>query len=236
MITVCQLHLSIQFERNSFTYWFYTVISFLNITLISVRKIFDWLSNSENLSWLNRYVAAVGESYGLALLFHMLITTFTLTLLAYQATQVKDYVLELGTFLAPLPPSFTHRYVNLLFRDQFHQQILRRNTVHNLKMRWFAIFLFYLLESKLCSVCYTKKMTLFIYFHSVEKPGPKFQIRGTSQNFQSGSSPSKSNILSLFSEQFVVIVIKWRELILQYIKQESSFCSNSFSVRFIFCD
>lgn len=126
MITVCQLHLSIQFERNSFTYWFYTVISFLNITLISVRKIFDWLSNSENLSWLNRYVAAVGESYGLALLFHMLITTFTLTLLAYQATQVKDYVLELGTFLAPLPPSFTHRHVNLLFRDQFHQQILRR--------------------------------------------------------------------------------------------------------------
>lgn len=37
---------------------------------------------------LRRYVAAVGDSYGLALLFHMLITTFTLTLLAYQATQV----------------------------------------------------------------------------------------------------------------------------------------------------
>ncbi|XP_065201681.1 odorant receptor coreceptor [Planococcus citri] len=36
-----------------------------------------------------RYVASISEMYGMALLFHMLVTTFTLTLLAYQATKIN---------------------------------------------------------------------------------------------------------------------------------------------------
>lgn len=36
----------------------------------------------------SRLVTAIGDAYGVALLFHMLITTITLTLLAYQATKV----------------------------------------------------------------------------------------------------------------------------------------------------
>ncbi|XP_044582337.1 odorant receptor coreceptor [Cotesia glomerata] len=36
-----------------------------------------------------RLVTAIGDAYGVALLFHMLITTITLTLLAYQATKVN---------------------------------------------------------------------------------------------------------------------------------------------------
>lgn len=35
-----------------------------------------------------RLVTAIGDAYGVALLLHMLITTITLTLLAYQATKV----------------------------------------------------------------------------------------------------------------------------------------------------
>ena len=35
-----------------------------------------------------RLVTAVGDAYGVALLLHMLATTITLTLLAYQATKV----------------------------------------------------------------------------------------------------------------------------------------------------
>nr|ATV96621.1 odorant receptor co-receptor [Eriocrania semipurpurella] len=37
-----------------------------------------------------RLVAAVGDTYGTALLFHMLVSTITLTLLAYQATKVNS--------------------------------------------------------------------------------------------------------------------------------------------------
>lgn len=37
-----------------------------------------------------RYVAAIGDAYGLALLLHMLTSTITLTLLAYQATKVPS--------------------------------------------------------------------------------------------------------------------------------------------------
>uniref|UniRef100_A0A1S5VFJ4 Odorant receptor n=1 Tax=Meteorus pulchricornis TaxID=51522 RepID=A0A1S5VFJ4_9HYME len=36
-----------------------------------------------------RVVTAIGDAYGVALLFHMLITTITLTLMAYQATKVN---------------------------------------------------------------------------------------------------------------------------------------------------
>lgn len=38
---------------------------------------------------LYRLVTAVGDAYGFALLLHMLTTTITLTLLAYQATKVS---------------------------------------------------------------------------------------------------------------------------------------------------
>lgn len=37
----------------------------------------------------NRLVTAIGDAYGIALLLHMLTTTITLTLLAYQATKVS---------------------------------------------------------------------------------------------------------------------------------------------------
>lgn len=40
------------------------------------------------LSLFSRLVTAIGDAYGVALLLHMLITTITLTLLAYQATKV----------------------------------------------------------------------------------------------------------------------------------------------------
>lgn len=35
-----------------------------------------------------RLVSSIGDTYGTALLFHMLVSTITLTLLAYQATKV----------------------------------------------------------------------------------------------------------------------------------------------------
>ncbi|GBP35404.1 Odorant receptor coreceptor [Eumeta japonica] len=37
----------------------------------------------------HRLVTAIGDAYGVALLFHMLVSTITLTLLAYQATKVN---------------------------------------------------------------------------------------------------------------------------------------------------
>lgn len=41
----------------------------------------------------SRLVTAVGDAYGVALLLHMLTTTITLTLLAYQATKVHMSIL-----------------------------------------------------------------------------------------------------------------------------------------------
>ena len=43
-----------------------------------------------------RLVTAIGDAYGVALLLHMLTTTITLTLLAYQATKVNTYCGILG--------------------------------------------------------------------------------------------------------------------------------------------
>lgn len=48
-----------------------------------------WKYNSKNgKKIVFRLVTAVGDAYGVALLLHMLATTITLTLLAYQATKV----------------------------------------------------------------------------------------------------------------------------------------------------
>lgn len=40
-----------------------------------------------------RYVGLITECYGVALLFHMLVSTVILTILAYQATKVRRHVL-----------------------------------------------------------------------------------------------------------------------------------------------
>lgn len=40
-----------------------------------------------------RYVSLITECYGVALLFHMLVSTVILTILAYQATKVRGHVL-----------------------------------------------------------------------------------------------------------------------------------------------
>lgn len=44
-----------------------------------------------------RYVTCIGDAYGSALLLHMLISTVTLTLLAYQATKVQVMLLSVWT-------------------------------------------------------------------------------------------------------------------------------------------
>lgn len=38
-----------------------------------------------------RLVGSIGDTYGTALLFHMLVSTITLTLLAYQATKASIF-------------------------------------------------------------------------------------------------------------------------------------------------
>lgn len=45
-------------------------------------------SPHEKKSNFHRLVSAIGETYGLALLLHMLTSTIMLTLLAYQATKI----------------------------------------------------------------------------------------------------------------------------------------------------
>jgi len=52
---------------------------------------------------LRRLVAAIGDTYGLALLLHMLTSTIMLTLLAYQATKIEGvnvYALSVLGYLA----------------------------------------------------------------------------------------------------------------------------------------
>ena len=44
---------------------------------------------SETFFTLYRLVAAIGDTYGVALLLHMLTSTIMLTLLAYQATKIE---------------------------------------------------------------------------------------------------------------------------------------------------
>jgi hypothetical protein len=47
------------------------------------------INNNPRFVFPRRLVTAVGDAYGFALLLHMLTTTITLTLLAYQATKVS---------------------------------------------------------------------------------------------------------------------------------------------------
>jgi hypothetical protein len=61
---------------------------------------------------LSRFVGNIGDTYGSALLLHMLTSTVTLTLLAYQATKVCTPQslprLLLDTIIAPLWVPFTY--------------------------------------------------------------------------------------------------------------------------------
>lgn len=47
-----------------------------------------WINGKCFLSFNNRLVSAIGDTYGAALLLHMLTSTICLTLLAYQATKI----------------------------------------------------------------------------------------------------------------------------------------------------
>ncbi|KAK6620640.1 hypothetical protein RUM43_010935 [Polyplax serrata] len=69
-----------------------------------------------------RYVAAIGDAYGLALLLHMLTSTITLTLLAYQATKIEGMDLYSMAVLGYLFYSLAQVFVFCIYGNQIIEE------------------------------------------------------------------------------------------------------------------
>ncbi|THK33260.1 odorant receptor coreceptor [Diachasma alloeum] len=69
-----------------------------------------------------RLVTAIGDAYGVALLFHMLITTITLTLLAYQATKVNGVNVYAATTIGYLLYSLGQVFLFCIFGNRLIEE------------------------------------------------------------------------------------------------------------------
>nr|ALX17413.1 Orco [Pediculus humanus] len=69
-----------------------------------------------------RYVSSIGEAYGLALLMHMLTSTITLTLLAYQATKIDSFDLYAMAVLGYLIYSLAQVFVFCTYGNQLIEE------------------------------------------------------------------------------------------------------------------
>ncbi|KAK0085908.1 hypothetical protein PV325_004248 [Microctonus aethiopoides] len=69
-----------------------------------------------------RLVTAIGDAYGVALLFHMLVTTITLTLLAYQATKVNGINVYAASTIGYLLYSFGQVFLFCVFGNRLIEE------------------------------------------------------------------------------------------------------------------
>ncbi|XP_077288453.1 odorant receptor co-receptor isoform X2 [Arctopsyche grandis] len=69
-----------------------------------------------------RFVSAVGDTYGTALLFHMLVATLTLTLLAYQATKIDGVSVYTLTVLGYLFYSLAQVFLFCIFGNSLIEE------------------------------------------------------------------------------------------------------------------
>ena len=82
-----------------------------------------------------RFVSNIGDTYGSALLLHMLTSTVTLTLLAYQATKVRSSPCLLWFLLRTMIPLHIIRFPglnNTLLLYKYTEKLWRRTRI----MRW----------------------------------------------------------------------------------------------------
>nr|UEN71183.1 olfactory co-receptor [Gregopimpla kuwanae] len=70
-----------------------------------------------------RLVTAIGDAYGVALLFHMLITTITLTLLAYQATKVNSVDVYAATTIGYLLYTLGQVFLFCIFGNRLIEEV-----------------------------------------------------------------------------------------------------------------
>lgn len=74
----------------------------------------------------NRLVAATTETYGLALLLHMLISTIMLTLLAYQATKIDGISVYAFTVIGYLLYALAQVFMFCIFGNRLIEEVTRR--------------------------------------------------------------------------------------------------------------
>ncbi|KAL0267300.1 UNVERIFIED_CONTAM: hypothetical protein PYX00_009613 [Menopon gallinae] len=69
-----------------------------------------------------RYVTSIGDAYGVALLLHMLTSTITLTLLAYQATKIETFDLYAVTVIGYLFYTLAQVFTFCVFGNQLIEE------------------------------------------------------------------------------------------------------------------
>lgn len=74
----------------------------------------------------DRLVAAIGETYGLALLLHMLTSTIMLTLLAYQATKIDGVSVYAFTVIGYLLYALAQVFLFCIFGNRLIEEVSKQ--------------------------------------------------------------------------------------------------------------